>query len=381
MNLEFSAELEAMRQAFRKLLATARPRLAFEAPRDPGGIGDAALWRQLAEGGWLATAVPEAQGGSGLDAVALCVLAEEAGRQLAAVPLTASACGFTHALIAFRAEPAVQAVLQGLAEGSARGVLFTDDCWPRGTELRESGPTTVLSGRARNVLDGVAATHGLALAGQGAEARLVLFEIDAGAHRPVAAAPLDLLHPCCDLDIDAAVQVLASGDAAHAGWNRMLHHHALFVAFEQLGGAEAALEAARRYSLQRYAFGRPIGSFQALKHLMADMLVSIELARANCCFGAAALAGGDEILCEAAAVARISATEAFRLCASGSTQVHGALGVTWESDCHLYYRRAQVLAGSPGSLRSWKERLVALLRDRARHVAIESVPTVQVHAA
>ena len=366
MNLEFSPDHEAMRQQVRKLLAGARPRGAFEGTRDPGGVGDAALWRQLAELGWLATAVPDAHGGSGLDALALCVLAEEAGRHLAAVPLTASACSFTHALLGFANDPAVQALLPRLADGSACGVLLTDDCWPPGAQLRETMAGAVLSGRARNVLDGAAATHALSMAGDGAEARLVLFAIDERSRAAMAPAPLDLLHPCCDLDFSAQpVQVLARGDAARAAWERMLHHHALFVAFEQLGGAEAALDAARRYSLQRYAFGRPIGSFQALKHLMADMLVSIELARANCCFGAAALGSDGDVLCEAAAVARISATEAFRLCASGSTQVHGALGVTWESDCHLYYRRAQALAGSPGSLRSWKERLVALLRERA----------------
>jgi acyl-CoA dehydrogenase len=366
MNLEFSADHEAMRLEFRKLLAAARPRSAFEAARGPAGVGDAELWRQLAELGWLATAVPEAHGGSGLDALSLCVLAQEAGRHLAAVPFTASACSFTHALLGWTDEPAVQALLPSLADGSARGVLLTEDCWPRSAELRDGGGSLVLSGRARNVLDGATATHALALATEGAVERLVLLAIDDTMRGLVANAPLDLLHPCCDIVIEAQpVHVLASGEAARQRWNRMLHHHALFVAFEQLGGAEAALDAARRYSLQRYAFGRPIGSFQALKHLMADMLVSIDLARSNCCFGAAALGSEGDVLCEAAAVARISATEAFRLCASGSTQVHGALGVTWESDCHLYYRRAQALAGSPGSLRSWKERLVALLRARA----------------
>src|SRR5258706_7027467 len=119
MNLEFSADHEAMRQAFRKLLATSRPRAAFEGPRDPGGIGDVALGGQLADMGWLATGVPEAHGGSGLDAVALCVLAEEAGRRLAAVPLTASACSFTHGLLGFSGEPAVQALFPRLADGSA----------------------------------------------------------------------------------------------------------------------------------------------------------------------------------------------------------------------------------------------------------------------
>jgi alkylation response protein AidB-like acyl-CoA dehydrogenase len=376
MNLEFSADHEAMRQAFRKLLATARPRVALEAScgeGNEGGIGDAALWRQLAGQGWLGTAIPESHGGSGLDAVALCVLAEEAGRHLAAVPLTASACSFTHALLRHADEPRVGALLPRLADGSARGVLLTDDCWPRGALLHDCDGRTLMNGVARQVLDGAAVTHALALAGEGAGARLVLVAIEAHARRAVATAPLDLLHPCCDLHIVAQpVLVLAPGDAARAAWDRMLHHHALFVAFEQLGGAEAALEAARRYSLQRYAFGRPIGSFQALKHLMADMLVSISLARANCCFGAAALDSDGDRLREAAAVARISATEAFRLCASGSTQVHGALGVTWESDCHLYYRRAQVLAGSPGTLRSWKERLVALLRERARTPVLET---------
>ena len=386
MNLQFTADHEAMRLEFRKLLAAARPRSAFEGPRDPGGVGlhvgDGALWQQLAELGWLATAVPEAQGGSGLDAQSLCVLAEEAGRQLAAVPFTASACGFTHALLAFTDEPAVRSLLPRLADGSARGVLLSDDCWPRSPELRADAGQVTLSGRARNVLDGAASTHALALAGEGSAARLVLFDIADEARGPAAPKPLDLLHPCCDLAIESqAVQVLAHGEAARAQWSRMLHHHALFVAFEQLGGAEAALEAARRYSLQRYAFGRPIGSFQALKHLMADMLVSIALARSNCCFGAAALASDGDLLCEAAAVARISATEAFRLCASGSTQVHGALGITWESDCHLYYRRAQALAGSPGSLRSWKERLVALLRERSRQAAAESPRAVPAQAA
>jgi len=181
-----------------------------------------------------------------------------------------------------------------------------------------------------------------------------------------AAQPLDLLHPCCDIDLaEAPAQVLCRGRAAQALWARAIDAQALFVAFEQLGGAESALAAACHYSLQRFAFGRPIGSFQSLKHLMADMLVAIELARSNCMFGLAALAAGDDALGEAAAVARISATEAFRACAAGSIQVHGALGVTWESDCHLFYRRAQALAGSPGSQRRWKDQLVRLLQLRA----------------
>jgi alkylation response protein AidB-like acyl-CoA dehydrogenase len=367
MNLGFSADHEAMRLEFRKLLARSRPRSAFEKPRDASGIGDAALWQQLAELGWLATAVPEAQGGSGLAPLVLCVLAEEVGRHLAAVPFTASACGFTHGLLGFAGDAVVEALLVSLADGSARGVLLTDECWPKPPLWNQAAGTALtLTGRARNVLDGSAATHALACLGQGAAARLVLVTLASVPRREVAGLALDLLHPCCDLAFDwQPVHVLASGATARSSWDQVVDAHALFVAFEQLGGAQAALDAARRYSLERYAFGRAIGSFQALKHLMADMLVSVDLARSNCYFGAAALAIGGDVLSEAAAVARISATEAFRACATGSTQIHGALGVTWEADAHLFYRRAQALAASPGSQRSWKERLVALLRRRA----------------
>ena len=371
MNLGFSDDHEAMRQEFRKLLASSPARGAFEITRDAAGIVDAPLWRQLADLGWLGTSVPEAQGGSGLPALALCVLAEEAGRQLSAVPFTASACGFTHALLGFADDAPVQSLMAGLTDGSARGVLLTSECWPTAPVLGEGAAQRAsLSGLARNVLDGTSATHALCLHGSGAASRLLLLALDGVPRALAGGIPLDLLHPCCDLAFERhPAHVLACGVAAQASWEQIVDAHALFVAFEQLGGAQAALDAARAYSVQRYAFGRPIGSFQALKHLMADMLVSIDLARSNCYFGAAALAVGGEQLTEAASVARISATEAFRTCAIGSTQVHGALGVTWEADCHLFYRRAQALAASPGSLRSWKERLVALLRRRASAAA------------
>jgi len=364
MNLGFSDEHEALRDEFRKLLQASPPRAAFDAPRDASGIVDVALWRQLAQLGWLASAVPQAQGGSGLPPLVLCLMAEEIGRHLAAVPFAASACGFTHGLLGFATHKAVASVLARLADGSARGVLLTDDCWAQAATLHD--PDSSVTGHARNVLDGTAATHALAWVGAGPAGRLVLLDLSSARRATAPGMALDLLHPCNDLVFEKLpAHVLACGVAAQAQWESIVDAHALFVAFEQLGGAQAALEAARGYSLQRYAFGRAIGSFQALKHMMADMLVSIDLARSNCYFGAAALTGSADTLAEAAAVARISATEAFRTCAVGSTQIHGALGVTWEADCHLHYRRAQALAGSPGSLRHWKERLVALLRRRA----------------
>src|SRR5258706_477891 len=235
MNLGFSADHEAMRLEFRKLLARSRPRTAFEAPRDASGIGDAALWQQLAELGWLATAVPEAQGGSGLDPLVLCVLAEEAGCHLAAVPFTASACSFTQGLLAFAGDAPVKALLGRLADGSARGVLLTDECWPKPPSSNPLSDTSLaLTGRARNVLDGSAATHALACLGQGAAARLVLVALAGVPRREAAGLALDLLHPCCDLAFDQqSVHVLARGTPARARWGQMVGAHALFLPFQQ----------------------------------------------------------------------------------------------------------------------------------------------------
>jgi alkylation response protein AidB-like acyl-CoA dehydrogenase len=360
MKLGFSAEDELLRSELRRLFAGAARHAVIDARH--GQPADATLWQVLAEGGWLGTAVPEAQGGSGLPGAALCLLAEEAGRALAALPLVDSACAFVHALA--RVPAAVPVSLWAeLVAGRARGVLLGGHV----VQPLHALQGAQLAGRERAVPDGPSATHALLLAREeGRGAALVLATLAQADKSPPDVQPLDLLHPSCDIALDhAAVQVLARGEAAQAAWASAVDARALFTAFEQLGGAEAALDAACRYSTQRYAFGRPIGSFQAVKHLLADALVAIDLARSNCLFGLAALALGGDTLGEAAAVARISATQAFRCCAAASTQVHGATGVTWEADCHLFYRRAQALASVPGPLSQCKDRLVRLLQRRA----------------
>ena len=136
---------------------------------------------------------------------------------------------------------------------------------------------------------------------------------------------------------------------------------AVLVAFEQVGGADRALEMGRDYALERMAFGRQIGSFQAIKHMLADMYVSATLARSNAYYGAWALSTGAAELPQAAATARVSATNAFRHCAKNNIQVHGGMGFTWQMDCHLYYRRAQQLALAIGSQPDWEEKLVSRL--------------------
>jgi alkylation response protein AidB-like acyl-CoA dehydrogenase len=156
--------------------------------------------------------------------------------------------------------------------------------------------------------------------------------------------------------------------APGAGWplvRKLLDRAAVLVAFEQVGGAQAALDMAREYAMGRFAFGRPIASFQAIKHKLVDMYVALELARSNAYYGAWALSTDAPDLPVAAAAARVSATEAFWLAAKENIQTHGGMGFTWEFDCHLYYRRAKLLALSLGSARRWKHELMNRLAGRA----------------
>ena len=379
MNLGFSAEQETLREEFRKALSDVTPRAVLAEGSPQGPAFNQPLWTRLAGLGWLGTVIPEQHGGSGLDPIVLCVLAEEIGRHMAAVPFTASICGFAFGLTAAGDAHLAASVLPGIVDGSSVGVLLTSDCWQQAPRLQPTFPGQgLLSGTAVNVLDGAAASMGLACIDSGADARLVYVDFSRLAKHGLADSRLDLLHPSASLEFEStAVQVLAAGPVASERWQHIVNAYALFVAFEQLGGAEAALEMARQYSLNRYAFGRPIGSFQGVKHMLADMLVSVHLARSNCYFGAAALSMGPEPLAEAAAVARISATDAFRQCARGNIQVHGALGATWESDCHLYYRRAQALAGSPGAPRFWKHRLI----ERRAHRRAADAPAARQQSA
>jgi alkylation response protein AidB-like acyl-CoA dehydrogenase len=141
----------------------------------------------------------------------------------------------------------------------------------------------------------------------------------------------------------------------------VLDRAAVLIAFEQLGGAQACLDMAVDYAKNRYAFSRQIGSFQAIKHKLADMYVAIELGRSNAYYGAWALSTESSQLPLAAAAARVAASDAYYFAAKENIQAHGGMGFTWDVDCHLFYRRAKLLAVQAGGPGVWKEKLVRLL--------------------
>ncbi|MBU6499593.1 MAG: acyl-CoA dehydrogenase, partial [Rhodospirillales bacterium] len=221
-----------------------------------------------------------------------------------------------------------------------------------------------LSGRKLPVPDGMIADFAIVVARDGGGAiRLVLVELAA---RGVARTRLATIDPTRD---HAAVDFAAArGEClAVGGWSTVetvLERAAILTAFEQIGGASACLDMATAYARERHAFGRPIGSFQAIKHKLADVYIALELARSNAYFGAWALQAGAADLPLAAASARVAACEAFHLAAKESIQTHGGMGFTWEADCHLYYRRAACLALGLGSAGWWKDRLVTCLETR-----------------
>jgi acyl-CoA dehydrogenase len=154
------------------------------------------------------------------------------------------------------------------------------------------------------------------------------------------------------------------GSEGRGSVQQLLDRAAVMLAFEQVGCAQAALEMARDYARERYAFGRPIGSFQAIKHKLADIYIAVELARSNAYYGAWALHSDAAELPIAASVARISACDAGWLASKENIQTHGGMGFTWQMDCQFYYRRAKLHALSLGGVREWKRRLMAELMMR-----------------
>ena len=150
-----------------------------------------------------------------------------------------------------------------------------------------------------------------------------------------------------------------------AALSELLDTAAVLFAFEQIGGGQAAMDMGMAYTKERYAFGRAIASFQAIKHKFADMFVALELARSNAYYGAWALSSDAPDLPLAAATARVSATDAYYQITRENIQAHGGMGFTWEFDCHLYYRRAQLLSGVIGTQPQWKDNVATRLLQAA----------------
>ncbi|WP_315783784.1 acyl-CoA dehydrogenase family protein [Bradyrhizobium sp. SZCCHNPS1003] len=372
MNFDFSDDQKQLRDQARKFLAEKCPPKAVRVVLDGKEPYDRALWKGFAEMGFLGVAIPEEYGGAGAGHLELCVIAEEVGRALAPVPFSSTVYLAAEALMLAGSDAQKQTWLPKIASGEAIGTLalFEGTGNPSPKAIKCEAPNGVLNGTKKPVADGAIADLIIVAARTGSTGRdsdISLFLVDtrAGGVEAKALTNLDPTRGQAELTFkNCRAEPLG---AAGEGWGiitQVLDRAAVLTAFEQVGGSDRALEMGRDYALDRIAFGRPIGSFQAVKHMLADMYVSATLARSNSYYGAWALSTNAPELPEAAASARISATQAYQHCAKNNIQVHGGMGFTWEFDCHMYYRRANALALGLGSLSYWEDQLIDRMRKR-----------------
>jgi alkylation response protein AidB-like acyl-CoA dehydrogenase len=332
---------------------------------------DAALWAKLAEQiGLPGLSTPERYGGSGYSRADRAAALHEMGRCLLPSPFLASAVLATETLLASGAEDVLADVLPGLATGTTWAtVAYRDGPGAGCPPLRAAydGASWLLTGCRSFVLDGCQADLLLVPADTGSS--VCLFLVDTAAAPGLSRRPmrtLDPSRPQARLDFSATRGRLIGDPGTGASTVRKgVAHATIALAAEQAGGAERCLEAAVAYAGTRRQFGRPIGSFQAIKHKCADLLIQVESARSAARYAASVASdpGPAEDLFEAAALAGAYCSAAFFAVAAENIQIHGGIGFTWEHDAHLYFRRAkasEVMFGTPGEHRAYLARRLGL---------------------
>ncbi|TQM11239.1 acyl-CoA dehydrogenase family protein [Pseudonocardia kunmingensis] len=342
MTTTTSAERVEFRAALRGLFAERSPDEHVRRFVD-GGPYDRGLWSLLAaQAGLAGILVPEELGGQGLTHVESGVALQEAARALVPAPVLSTAVLVPTAVLAAGDETAAKRILPGIADGSTIATLALDDASGETTCATGGGSTWQLTGHKVGLLDGPLAGILLVVARVGEE--VGLFAVDSG--EPGVECEdvdvLDLTRRQSRLRLTRAAAVRLGGDYT-AGLTRLRHVAAVAAAAEQLGLAERLLEIAVDYARTREQFGRPIGSFQAVQHLCADMFVLVECSRAAVDAALRAVDGPPDELADVAAVAKVYCSRAATSVAESTIQVLGGIGYTWEHPAHLYLRRAKTL--------------------------------------
>ena len=364
MNFDFSDESKLLRDQARRFLTEKATSRQVRTVLEGKAPYLKEVWLEMAAMGWLSAAIPEAYEGGGLGHEALCVLAEELGRANTPVPFVASIALGAEAILAVGTETQKRTHLPRIGRGEAIATvaLGTGPGEPLPARVQVTFKDGRINGDTWPVPDGGVADIAVVAVQDGAAVTLALVDLTGPGVTRTALESLDPTAPAARLRFDNVPAERMAG-----GWEAVqavLDRAAVLVAFNQIGGASACLDMATAYAKERHAFGRAIGSFQAIKHRLADIYIATELARSNAYFGAWALETGAADLPLAAATARVSASEAGFFAAKENIQVHGGIGFTWDMDCHLFYRRAKHLGLVLGSARHWKDRVVSELATR-----------------
>jgi alkylation response protein AidB-like acyl-CoA dehydrogenase len=370
MKFGFSPEQEEFRSVLRRFLADRSPTTEVRRLMETDAGWERAAWQRLnGELGLTAVLIPEAQGGQGFGFGELGIVLEEAGRALLPGPLLATSLATCAILNAGTAEQQA-ALLPGIAAGDTVATLAAaekEGCWDgAATRLtaRETAGGWRLDGSKSFVPDGHTADLMLVLArvpGSEGDQGLSLFTVvgDAPGLRRRALRTLDPTRKLARLEFEQvpAMPLGAIGEAA-APFARTMVQAAVLLANEMVGGAERLREDALAYAKLRFQFGRPIASFQAIKHKAADMLVDVELAKSAAYYAAAALDAGDDDVAAVASLAKAAAAEAYLQTAIHAIQMHGGIGFTWDNDTHLWFKRAKSSEVLFGDAHAHRERMM-----------------------
>jgi alkylation response protein AidB-like acyl-CoA dehydrogenase len=354
VHLEFTAEQDELRDGVRAVLARECPISLVREVVEKGATPDA-LWSQMVELGWPALTVPERAGGLGMGTVELAVVVEELGRVLAPGPFVPTVTQFAPIVAEAGSREQQERFLGGIAAGELTGTLalveesgsveaghVTATATPDGDGfVLEGAKETVVEASTADEIAVVARTPGTrGDNGVGAfvvsRADVRLEPIDAlDSTRPLARVALD------GVRIGADRALGDPGPATATEVRRAVEVAATALAVETVGAAQAIFDITLAYAKQRQQFGAPIGSFQAIKHKFADMLVALERARATSYFAALTIAEDDDRRALATSTAKAAAGDCAALLAKEGIQIHGGIGYTWEHDMHLYVRRVK----------------------------------------
>lgn len=354
MNFDLSDEQHMLAEQARGLLSE---RVTYDHLRDlieAGAEWDEPLWRELGAMGFLGVTIAEEFGGMGMSALDLGVIQQELGRANAALPFFSSVVLAADAIQMAGSAEQKATWLPKLASGEVVACF----AYAEGPGALLGKNLTFADGKVSGVKTPVADAGVAQLAVVQAGDTLVLVDLDQPGVTRARLDSFDQLRPHYRLEFDQAVgEVLPGADTATIA--ALFDKAAVQASFEATGAAEACLYMARDYALERQIFGRSLGSFQAIKHKLADLSVAVELARSSAYYAAWAAGDAPDELPAAAAAAKLTSAAAFEFGARENLQVHGGIGYTFEANCHFYYRRERTLAVSLGNRDHWANRLLA----------------------
>jgi len=358
VNFAFNEEQEELRRTVRQFLEAKSPEAAVREQMDTEAGYDAAVWQQMGEQlGLQGLVIPEDLGGSGYGYIELVVILEEMGRSLLCAPFFSTVVLAANTLLHAGDDSAKSEYLPGIASGETIATLaFTEE---NGRWDEEGITATAVSdgdgwkinGTKLYVLDGHTASLVIVAARTDAGVSLFAVDGDASGVTRTALSTMDQTRKQARVELaDAPGRLIGTDGAGWTTLERVLDLAAVALAAEQVGGAQMCLDMAVQYAKDRVQFGRPIGSFQAIKHKCADMLLEVESAKSAAYYAGWAASELNDELPSVASLAKAYCSEAYFHAAAENIQIHGGIGFTWEHPAHLYFKRAkssELLFGDP----------------------------------